>query len=200
MASEIDALRSQVVDLPPTKEAPPAPAKEAGSEAEAAAGDTAPGEQAPPLAEERPLAEPAAVPARDESSGTVVPVPGSLRHEAPRGGFWRRIALRTRGGLASASVEDRVLARLDVLDARLTAAEQSLANRIERLDQRFTQVWEVEEQLSQLMEIQELLTEMRDREDRTFEALRRMSRRNTLLAALAAAAFVALAALVLVAG
>ena len=110
-----------------------------------------------------------------------MPVPGTSRKES-RPSFWRRIGLRAVGGGEGAT--DRLLARLDVIETRMTASEESLANRIQLLDERFTEVWEVEEQLSQMNELRETLEQIGARQLHEDERLRGLSRRMSLLSAL----------------
>ena len=128
-----------------------------------------------------------------ESQGpsAVIPVPGSLRHDGRKQSFWRRISLRGRIGLAAATGDDRMIVRLDAIEARLESSEHELGERIAQLDERFTQVWEVEEQLSRLMELREMLADMQERQGRIDGRLKGLERRLsfiTILAGTAAAA------------
>jgi hypothetical protein len=109
-----------------------------------------------------------------EPAHAVVRLPESSRGDEPRGSFWRRIAQRARGSLARPVVGDRVLARLD-------AVERSLCERIDQLDTRLAQVWEVEEQLSQLRDLQATLAEVRDRQSLLETRTRGIATRLTLL-------------------
>ncbi|MFP6605360.1 MAG: hypothetical protein VCC19_02190 [Myxococcota bacterium] len=87
-----------------------------------------------------------------------------------------------------------MLARLDAIAQGLAGTDQ----RIEQLDQRFTEVWEVEEQLSRLMELREMLVDLRQRQARTNARLRRLDRRLLVITIFAGtAAAVGLAAIVL---
>jgi hypothetical protein len=124
----------------------------------------------------------------DEPSHAVVPIPGSLRSEPPRTPFWKRLSLRgTIAGLASPTVSDQVLARVDALASQLAGTEQ----RIEQLDQRFSEVWEVEEQLSQLMELHEILIEIQERQTRVETRMRSLGRRLSWVTFLSGTAAVA---------
>ena len=125
-------------------------------------------------------------------AGAVVPIPGSLRPEPPRSSFWRRIRRPAVFGSGRSVGDERILARLDVIDSRLTATDQSIHNRIQRLDDRFTEVWEVEEQLSQLNELQEIASEVRVSQGELERSLRRITRRLSLLTLLASGALVAI--------
>ena len=144
--------------------------------------------QSPQSVEESRPAEDRA-PGRD--AGAVVPIPGSLRQEAPRGSFWRRIRRPAVFGSSGSIGDERILARLDVLESRLTATDQSIHNRIQRLDDRFTEVWEIEEQLSQLNELQQVAAEVRASQKELQLSLRRITRHLSLLTLLAAGALVA---------
>ena len=105
----------------------------------------------------------------DEASHAIVPIPGSLRTEQPRASFWRRIGLRgSRTGLEEPSDDDRLLARMDALAEQ--AAETG--TRIRQLDRRFTEVWEVEEQLSRLMELHDIAVDIQERQGRIDGRLR----------------------------
>jgi hypothetical protein len=140
-----------------------------------------------------------------EPRHAVVPVPGSLRSEPQRKPFWRRLRLgrvggvggvggalaRARGELSPPTDDDRILARLDALAAQITASERSLGQRVEQLDRKFGEVWEVEETLSRLTELHELLLEARERQARIDGRLRNLERRLSLAALLAGAAAVA---------
>jgi hypothetical protein len=143
------------------------------------------------ISEARPV-EPAEPTRNAEPSAAVVPIPGSLRTESPKKPFWRRISLRgttgrSEGSLPSPTDDDRVLARLDAMTALLAASSQ----RIEQLDDKFTEVWEVEETLSRLMELHDRLTEMRERQGRIDGRVRGVERRLTFIAVLAGTAAVA---------
>jgi hypothetical protein len=126
-------------------------------------------------------------PRDEELTRAVVQLPETVREE-PRGSFWRRIAQRARRGLTVPVGDDRVLARID-------AAEKSLAESIQQLDLRLSQVWEVEEQLSQLMDLQASLSDVRDRQSRLEQQARGIERRLSLLLLLCGAAFTAVVAL-----
>ncbi len=114
----------------------------------------------------------------DEPSRAVVPISGSLRTEQARPSFWRRISLRgARGGLDEPSDDDRVLARLDALAAQVAGTDQ----RIEQLDRRFTEVWEIEEQLSRLMELHDIGVDVQERQGRIDGRLRGLERRLSMI-------------------
>ena len=134
----------------------------------------------------------------------VVPIPGSLRSEQPKTPFWRRISLRgararAEGSLSEPTSDDRILARLDGvvlaridgIAAQVAASEQRVGQRIEQLDEKFNEVWEVEETLSRLIELHELVTEMRDRQGRIDTRVRGLERRLSVIAVLAGTAAVA---------
>jgi hypothetical protein len=128
--------------------------------------------------------------AHDARPGAVVPVKGSLRQDPPRPSFWRRLSLRataTKSTLPGATADDRLLARLDALSNQLEAT----ATQIRQLDERFAEVWEVEEQLSRLTELREMVEDMRERQGRADGRLRGMERRLSLVALLAGVAAVA---------
>lgn len=120
----------------------------------------------------------------------VVPIAGSLRSEPPKKPFWKRISLRGRseGSLSSPTDDDRILARLDAIAAQLVASEHGIGQRIDQLDEKFSEVWEVEETLSRLMELHELLTDMRDRQGRIDGRMRGLERRLSFVALLAGTA------------
>lgn len=134
-----------------------------------------------------PIVELAGPEPRLEEGSAVVPLPGTLRQDA-RPSFWKRISLRGRGAEARG---DRVLARLDVLESRLGASEASIGARIQQLDERFSEVWEVEEQLSQMNELRETLEELSTRQLQHGDQLRGLGRKLSLLSVLVAAAAVA---------
>ena len=124
----------------------------------------------------------------EESSRAVVPVPGPLRRGAPKPSFWQRISLRGgKGGLGTATSADQVLARLDSLTEKIAESDQ----RIEQLDQRFSEVWEVEEQLSLLMEFQDILADVRKQQSGLDERLQSLGRRLSLITLFAVTAAVA---------
>jgi hypothetical protein len=133
--------------------------------------------------------------APESDGGAVVPVPGTLRQEK-RPSFWKRISLR--GGAGREVDQERLMARLDVIESRITAAELQLGNRIQRLDDRFTEVWEVEEQLSQMNDLRATLEEIASRQLRLTEQMRSVSGRLTLIPVLVVVAIgVGVAALLL---
>lgn len=132
-------------------------------------------------------------------AGAVVPIPGFARQEPPRISFWRRIRRPPAFGSTGSIGDERVLARLDVIESRLTATDQSIQNRIQRLDDRFTEVWEVEEQLSQLHELQAIASDVRASQTELQRSLRRITRRLSLLTLLAAGGLVAAVVAVIIA-
>lgn len=123
-----------------------------------------------------------------EPQSAVVPLPGT-HHQEPRRSFWKRINLRPSS--ASGSQIERVLARLDAIESRATATELSIGNRIQALDNRFTEVWEVEEQLSQLNDLRETLEEVNARQLGLDVQLRAIDRRLKLVSVLIATAALA---------
>ncbi len=123
---------------------------------------------------------------------TVVPLPETLQREQPRRSLWQRIALRARRNLAGGiGGEARALSRLDIIDARVAALQQTLANGIEQLDQRISQVWELEDRLTQLIELQATVGEVRDRQTRIDTRLRGIERRLSIVLLLAVAGGIA---------
>ena len=122
---------------------------------------------------------------------TVVPLPETLQREQPRRSLWQRIALRARRNLAGGGGEDRARPRLDVIDARLAALQQTVDNGSQQLDRRIDQVFELEAQLSQLIELQATIGEVRDRQTRLDTRLRGIERRLTLVLLLAVAGGIA---------
>jgi hypothetical protein len=123
---------------------------------------------------------------------TVVPLPETLQREQPRRSLWQRIALRARRNLAGGiGGEARALSRLDIIDARVAALQQTLGNGIEQLDQRISQVWELEDQLTQLIELQATVGEVRDRQTRIDTRLRGIERRLSIVLLLAVAGGIA---------
>jgi hypothetical protein len=133
--------------------------------------------------------------AQAEQKHAIVPIDGLLRSEQPKTPFWRRLSLRAirrvDGSLAEPTDDDRILGRLDAIAAQLAASEHSLSQRIDQLDEKFTDVWEVEETLSRLIELHELLTEMRERQGGVDGRLRGLERRLSWIALLAATAAIA---------
>jgi hypothetical protein len=123
--------------------------------------------------------------AKEPTAHALIPVPGTLRTEETRTPFWRRIRLRgSRSGLDEPTASDRVLARLDAVAAQVAGAEQ----RVEQLDQRFSEVWEVEEQLSRLIELHDILLGVQKRQLQVDEHLRTVERRLVWIAIFAATA------------
>ena len=131
-----------------------------------------------------------------EQKHAVVPIDGLLRTEQPKPRFWRRLSLRGAKERSAASLgeptdDDRILARLDAIAAQLAASEHSLNQRVEQLDEKFSEVWEVEETLSRLIELHELLSEMREHQGQVAGRLRGLERRLTFVALVAATAALA---------
>ena len=115
----------------------------------------------------------------------IVPLHGTLRQDS-RPSFWKRISMRRAGG--SDTQLERVLAGIAGVEASVAASDLALSNRIKQLDDRFTEVWEVEEQLSQLSDLRATLDEIAARQLRLGEQLGAISGRLTLVSALAVAA------------
>jgi chromosome segregation ATPase len=126
-----------------------------------------------------------------ENRAAVIPI--EARRE--RASFWKRLSVSRstrRSQLATdASLNAPVIEKLDALDERLRGLEGSVELSAERLETRFLQFWEMEEQFGKLTaKVSELETSQRDAAERT----RILSRSVTLLAVFAlAAACVALA-------
>jgi hypothetical protein len=157
-----------------------------GSAALEASGETEAAEQ---------IVEPAEPPVSEQHA--VVALPGTHRQE-PRPSLWRRIAMRSSSSGDAGS--ERVLARLDVIEARVTAAELSLGNRIQALDDRFTEVWEVEEQLSQINDLRAALAEIAAGQQRVEDRLGGINGKLTLVSVVLGAAVLAGVAAMVVAG
>lgn len=124
------------------------------------------------------------------ADSAVVPVAGVHRQESPRTSFWKRIRLSRRSGVGAATGDDRLLSRLDAIDSRLESGERELRDRIRALDERFSDVWEPEEQLSRLTELREMLADIQERQGRIDSRSRALTRRLSLVTALAATAAV----------
>jgi hypothetical protein len=153
---------------------------------------SAPSEASVDATPAEPIVEPPEPPVSEQRA--VVALPGTHRQERPS--LWRRIAMRSSGGGEAAN--ERVLARLDVIEARVTAAELSLGNRIQALDDRFTEVWEVEEQLSQINDLRAALAEIGAGQERLEKRLGGINGKLTLVAVVVGAAVVAGVAAMLV--
>jgi len=142
--------------------------------------------------------------AEAEPSRAVVPIPGSPRRQLPAGtsaraggSFWQRITLRGRQSPSKADRHEILMSRLSELENRLSETQSAIESRISELDQRLTQVWEVEEQLSYLLEIQEILTGLRDHQRELGDRVRSNRRTLNLLVAALLATAVAITALAL---
>ena len=140
------------------------------------------------------MQEPRSAGPAGEPSRAVVSVPGSAATQQPRLSFWQRISLRrVKHRLDEPTPDDRVLDRLDAIAERLAGTDR----RIEQLDQRFTEVWEVEEQLSRLMELRDMLVDLRQRQALTSTRLRRLDARLLVITVFAGtAAAIGLAAII----
>jgi hypothetical protein len=139
-----------------------------------------------------------------EPSRAVVPVPGSPRRQLPPGSstraggsFWQRLTQRGRQDPSQTDRHDILLSRLSELENRLSETRSAIEGRIGELDQRLTQVWEVEEQLSFLIEIQETLTGLQEHQRELRDGVRSNRRTLNLLVAALMATAVAIAALAL---
>ena len=127
---------------------------------------------------------PRAVRPRGADQRAVVPI------EARRGGgsFWKRISLsrstRRAQLLKDASLGDSLIEKLDTIEERMRGIEGSVELSAERLETRFLQFWEMEEQFGKLTaKVSELETSQRDAAERT----RILSRSVTLLSVFALA-------------
>ena len=120
-------------------------------------------------------------PGRARAGGSVIPM--ETRRE--RGGFWKRIS--TRRALQAQpdpALQQALLTKLEALDERLHGLEGAVELSSERLETRFLQFWEMEEQFGKLTEkVSELETSQRDAAERT----RILSRSVVLLAVSASA-------------
>jgi hypothetical protein len=139
-----------------------------------------------------------------EPGSAVVPVPGAPRHQLPPDGssragisLWQRIALRGRQGLSKTDRHEILMSRLSELERQLAETRSAVESRITKLDQRLTQVWEVEEQLSYLLEIQEILTGLREHQRELADRVASNRRTLKLLVAALLATAVAIAVLAL---
>lgn len=117
--------------------------------------------------------------------GAMVPID---RPQSERGSFWKRLSarrsVRRAQLLHDVAPQDAVLARLDEVDERLRGLEAAVELSAERLEARFLQFWEMEEQLgTMLAKLTDLETSQRDLAERT----RTLSRSTTLLAIFALA-------------
>ena len=126
-----------------------------------------------------PIAATQAVPEQN----AVIPIEPPRRQ---RGSFWKRISarrsVRRAQFLHDQSSSDAVLERLDTIEQRLQGLEAAVEASAERLETRFLQFWEMEEQFGKLRaQVSKLEFSQRDAAERT----RRLSRKVTLLAVLA---------------
>jgi len=144
-------------------------------------------ERAAPLSESVPEAE-APKPAASEPDA-VLPAP-YVEREPPR--FWRRIRLGRTRRMAREEARDghitEIEQRLSRIEARISSIDQGLGLRFDRMEQRFLQLWEMEEQLGQLRDISDRLDEVRRSQREVTEAakgLPRNMRTTSLILALA---------------
>ena len=110
----------------------------------------------------------------------VIPIEPPRREH---GSFWKRLSarrsVRRTQLLNDSSSNDAVLSRLEAIDGRLRSLEAAVELSAERLETRFLQFWEMEEQFGKLTAtVAELETSQRDAAERT----RILSRNVTLLA------------------
>jgi hypothetical protein len=157
-----------------------------GSDSSEASGGAATSADRAPRRAAEPIVEPEE--ARGESQHAMVALPGTHRVE-PRPSLWKRITMRS--GSFGESGTSRLIARLDVIEARVVAAETSLANRMQQLDERFSEVWEIEEQISQMNDLRETLAEVASRQVHLDARINGIKRRLTLLSLAIGAAAVA---------
>ncbi len=179
-------------DRVPGTEPPEADSLRVAPELPAAEPDDAelPAARRPDAPASNEVASAESTPGSAEKTGhAVVPVPDTFRQERQRTPFWKRIRLR--GRLGSATGDDRTLARLDDIASRIESAQHEIDGRIAELDRRFSEVWEVEEQLSRLMELRDMLEDLQQRQGRIDGRLSSLSRRLTGLTVLAGVAAVA---------
>ena len=153
-------------ELPPALEAPPSDPISASGDA--AADDATPGDE-PTREDPSPTSLAAEAPATEPDA--VLPAPYA-RESTP--GFWRRIRLGRTRRMAREEVRDGKMAeietRLGAIEARISSIDQGLGLRFDRVEQRFLQFWEMEEQLSQLTEITDRLEEIRRAQKQVVEA------------------------------
>ena len=134
---------------------------------------------------------PRALRPRSKDQHAVIPI--EARRE--RGSFWKRLSIsrsaRRAPVLTDASLGESLIEKLDAIEERMRGLESSVELSSERLETRFLQFWEMEEQFGKLTaKVSELETSQRDAAERT----RILSRSITLLSVFAlAAAGVALA-------
>ena len=114
-------------------------------------------------------------------AGTAVIPIEAPRHE--RGSFWKRLSarrsVRRAHLLGDTSSNDAMLQRLDSIEEQMRGVEAAIQLSTERLETRFLQFWEMEEQFGKLAgKLSELETSQRDAAERT----RILSRSVTFLA------------------
>ncbi|MCG8590922.1 MAG: hypothetical protein MJE66_16645 [Proteobacteria bacterium] len=124
---------------------------------------------------ETPL--PSSPPEVTAEPGALIPIseptltPG--RTDGERRPFWKRLAIRRSvrraRSLADAAPDPTALADLK---RDVQAVQQQVAERFEALEQRLTQLWELEEQLTQ---VQESLADVRERQHEISRRLRRLT-------------------------
>ncbi len=132
--------------------------------------------------------EPTTAQSRSTTSGlaerrALIPIEAPRRE---RGSLWKRISarrsVRRAQLLNDASSQDALLQRLDAIEAQLRSVEGAVELSATRLETRFLQFWEMEEQLGKLTtKLSELEMSQRDAAERT----RVLSRRVALLAVFA---------------
>ena len=133
----------------------------------------------------RPSARGRAISSAASDQSALIPLEAPRRD---RGSFWKRISARRsvrRAQLSNDNAsQDAVLERLDAIDDRLRGLEAAIELSAERLETRFLQFWEMEEQFGKLTsKVGELEISQRDAAERT----RSLSRSVTLLAVFAIA-------------
>lgn len=106
--------------------------------------------------------------------------------------FWRRISLRRRKEEASEQKAapswtpgESIGARLAILERRIDVEAEAIRGQLERIDGRFDEVWEMEEQISHLIEIQQKLDALAEGQQELATRTTRSSRRNGFLVAVA---------------
>ena len=127
-----------------------------------------------------------------DQPSAVVAIPTSARQKASRPSLWRRISLLGgRSGVSNATGDDRVLERLDAIEERIDASAREVAQVVGRLEERLSEVWEVEELISRLTDLERTLSEVRDRQGAIEGRFGGISRRLSFLVFVAATAGVA---------
>jgi hypothetical protein len=107
--------------------------------------------------------------AGNSESDATLPIPmGPLRsqltmprNDAPRPSLWRRITMRKRSEETTTSAEaEATVIRLGAIDLHLEQLTMTLSEGLGALNERFSEVWEPEEQLSHLADIQDKLDQL----------------------------------------